>query len=195
MAKRMNNTGERKKQILDVAEDLFLKRGYYGVNLDDVAAGASVVRGTVLHYFDSKENLYKCVLDRRALKSADQMRELLQDGERSVRDILGAFVYMCMKQFKEDKNDTDRCFGNADMRYQLDCIRIGTYYKLLDPFEELIERGNREGVLKVVNARARASSILFAIFGLTGESISTIEVTAELYELIGSMLDVDLRKM
>ena len=57
MAKRMNNTEERKKQILDIAEELFLKHGYYGVNLDDVAAGASVVRGTVLHYFDSKENL------------------------------------------------------------------------------------------------------------------------------------------
>ena len=55
MAKRMNNTEERKKQLLDVAEELFLKHGYYGVNLDDVAAGASVVRGTVLHYFDSKE--------------------------------------------------------------------------------------------------------------------------------------------
>ena len=44
MAKRMNNTEERKKQILDIAEDLFLKHGYYGVNLDDIAGEAQVVR-------------------------------------------------------------------------------------------------------------------------------------------------------
>ncbi|MBR6380297.1 MAG: helix-turn-helix transcriptional regulator, partial [Lachnospiraceae bacterium] len=55
MAKRMNNTQERKKQLLDVAEELFLKGGYYGVNVDDVAEAAGVVRGTVLHYFGTKE--------------------------------------------------------------------------------------------------------------------------------------------
>jgi len=100
-----------------------------------------------------------------------------------------------MRQFKEDKEDTDRCFGDEAMRYQLDCVRIGTYYKLLDSFEALLERGNEEGVLRIVNTRARASSVLFAVFGLTGESISTIEVTAELYDLIGNMLGVDLKNV
>ncbi|MCR4792754.1 MAG: TetR/AcrR family transcriptional regulator [Lachnospiraceae bacterium] len=195
MAKRMNNTEERKKQILDIAEELFLKHGYYGVNLDDVAAGASVVRGTVLHYFDSKENLYKCVLDRRAQKSADLLVALMVNKDQPVLEILRTFVYFCMRQFKEDKDDTDRCFGDENMRYQLDCVRIGTYYKLLDPFEALLERGNEEGVLRIVNTRARASSVLFAVFGLTGESISTIEVTAELYDLIGNMLGVDLKSV
>ncbi len=195
MAKRMNNTEERKKQILDLAEELFLKHGYYGVNLDDIAKEASVVRGTVLHYFDSKENLFKCVLDRRAQKSADLLIALMVNKDQSVQEILKTFVYFCMRQFKEDKEDTDRCFGDEAMRYQLDCVRIGTYYKLLDSFEALLERGNEEGVLRIVNTRARASSVLFAVFGLTGESISTIEVTAELYDLIGNMLGVDLKNV
>jgi AcrR family transcriptional regulator len=195
MAKRMNNTEERKKQILDIAEDLFLKHGYYGVNLDDVAKEAGVVRGTVLHYFESKEKLYKTVLDRKSEKSADLLIALMVNKDQSVLEILKTFVYFCMRQFKEDKEDTDRCFGDENMRYQLDCVRIGTYYKLVNAFESLLERGNEEGVLRVVNTRARASSILFAVFGLTGESISTIEVTAELYDLIQNMLGVDLRKV
>ncbi len=195
MAKRMNNTEERKKQILDIAEDLFLKHGYYGVNLDDVAKEAGVVRGTVLHYFESKEKLYKTVLDRKSEKSADLLIALMVNKDQSVLEILKTFVYFCMRQFKEDKEDTDRCFGDENMRYQLDCVRISTYYKLVNAFESLLERGNEEGVLRVVNTRARASSILFAVFGLTGESISTIEVTAELYDLIQNMLGVDLRKV
>ena len=81
------------------------------------------------------------------------------------------------------------------MRYQLDCVRISTYYKLLDAFEALLERGNEEGVLRIVNTRARAASVLFAVFGLTGESISTIEVTAELHDLVGNMLGVDLKSV
>ncbi len=195
MAKRMNNTEERKKQILDIAEDLFLKHGYYGVNLDDVAKEAGVVRGTVLHYFESKEKLYKTVLDRKSEKSADLLIALMVNKDQSVLEILKTFVYFCMRQFKEDKEDTDRCFGDENMRYQLDCVRISTYYKLVNAFESLLERGNEEGILRVVNTRARASSILFAVFGLTGESISPIEVTAELYDLIQNMLGVDLRKV
>ena len=112
---------------------------------------------------------------------------------KPVIEILKTFVYFCMRQFKEDKEDTDRCFGDETLRYQLDCVRISTYYKLLDSFEALLERGNEEGVLRIVNPRARAATVLFAVFGLTGESISTIEVTAELYDLIGNMLGIDLK--
>ncbi len=195
MAKRMNNTEERKKQILDISEDLFLKRGYYGVNLDDIAKEAGVVRGTVLHYFGSKEALFKTVLDRRAEKTADLLVALMTNKEQSVLEILKTFVYFCTRQFKEDKEDTDRCFGDETLRYQLDCVRIGTYYKLLNAFESLLERGNEEGVLRIVNTRARAASVMFAVFGITGESISTIEVTAELHDLISNMLGVDLRKV
>ena len=191
----MNNTEERKKQILDISEDLFLKHGYYGVNLDDIAKEAGVVRGTVLHYFDSKENLFKCVLNRKSQKSADLLIALMVNKDQPVLEILKTFVYFCMRQFKEDKEDTDRCFGDETLRYQLDCVRISTYYKLLGSFEALLERGNEEGVLRIVNTRARASSILFAVFGLTGESISTIEVTAELYDLMQNMLGVDLKKV
>ena len=193
MAKRMNNTEERKKQILDVAEDLFLKGGYYGVNLDDVARDAGVVRGTVLHYFGSKEQLYRSVLDRKAERSANLLLALMENRDQSVPEILKTVVYFCQREFKSSKADTDRCFEDENMRYQYDSIRIGTYYRLLDSFERLIERGNEEGVLKIVNPRARAAALRFAIFGITGESMSTIEVTAELYEVIEKMLDIRLR--
>ncbi|MCR5802513.1 MAG: TetR/AcrR family transcriptional regulator [Lachnospiraceae bacterium] len=193
MAKRMNNTEERKTQILDVAEDLFIKHGYYGVNVDDVAKGAEVVRGTVLHYFGTKENLYKCVLDRKAQTNAELLVTLMENGEQSIPDILRTFVYFCQKMFKDSKDDTDRCFEDESLRYQYDSIRIATYYRLLGPFEKLIERGNEEGVLRIVNPRARSAAILFSVFGLTGESISTIEVTAELYELLERMLGINLR--
>ncbi len=193
MAKRMNNTEERKKQILDVAEELFLKGGYYGVNVDDVAAGAGVVRGTILHYFGTKENLYQCVLNHKADESVGLLLTLMTADDQSVPDILRTFLYFIQKMFRDSKKDTDRCFEDSAMRYQYDAIRISIYYRLLEAFEKLIERGNEEGVLRIVNPRARASSVLFAIFGLTGESISTIEVTAELYDLVEKMLEIKLR--
>ncbi len=192
MAKRMNNTAERKKQILDVAEELFLNSGYYGVNLDDVAAAAGVVRGTVLHYFGTKEKLYKTVLERKAEESANLLLTLMTNKEQTIPEILKMLIYFWQKQFRDSKKDTDRCFEDSEMRYQYDAVRIGTYYRLLDAMEALIERGNEEGVLRVVNPRARAATMLFAIFGVTGESFSTIEVTAEMTQLIEKMLEIKL---
>ncbi len=194
MPKRMNDTEARKKMILDAAEDLFLKKGYPGVNLDDIAAAVGVVRGTVLHYFRTKEILYRAVLDRRGENSTNLIIALMYNREQSIPDILRTVIYFCQKQFKDSKSATDACFEDSSMRFQYDSPRLGTYYRLLDGLEQLIERGNEEGTLRIVNPRARASTILFGIFGVTGESMSTIEVTAELYELMEKMLGISLRE-
>ena len=62
MTKRMNNTEERRRQILDAARLVFLQKGFYVASIDDVAAAAHVVRGTVLHYFKNKSGLMTAVL-------------------------------------------------------------------------------------------------------------------------------------
>ena len=59
MAKRMNDTEERKREILDAAEKRFLQHGFYHVNVDDIAEDAGVVRGTVLHYFEQRKSCFR----------------------------------------------------------------------------------------------------------------------------------------
>jgi AcrR family transcriptional regulator len=49
---------EKRRTILRVARDLFSKRPYHEVRLDDVAAAAKVGKGTLYVYFASKEDLY-----------------------------------------------------------------------------------------------------------------------------------------
>jgi TetR/AcrR family transcriptional regulator, regulator of autoinduction and epiphytic fitness len=49
---------EKRKAILRVAQDLFSRRPYHEVRLEDVAAGAKVGKGTLYIYFENKEHLY-----------------------------------------------------------------------------------------------------------------------------------------
>ena len=49
---------EKRQTILRVARDLFSRRPYHEVRLDDVAAAAKVGKGTLYVYFDTKEHLY-----------------------------------------------------------------------------------------------------------------------------------------
>ena len=49
---------EKRKAIIRTAQDLFSRRPYHEVRLDDVAAAAKVGKGTLYVYFTSKDHLY-----------------------------------------------------------------------------------------------------------------------------------------
>lgn len=63
---RANGTGETRELILDAAEDLFSKHGFYGVTIREVAREAGVDTALVHYYFGAKRGLFDSVFLRRA---------------------------------------------------------------------------------------------------------------------------------
>ncbi len=59
-------TGDTSASILDAAEDLFSKHGFYGVTIREVAREAGVDTALVHYYFGSKRELFDAVFQRRA---------------------------------------------------------------------------------------------------------------------------------
>jgi len=57
---------EREQQMLDVAQDLFARRGYAAVTMDEVAAAVGVTKPLLYNYFGNKERLYLACLGRTA---------------------------------------------------------------------------------------------------------------------------------
>ncbi|MBI4245091.1 MAG: TetR/AcrR family transcriptional regulator [Planctomycetes bacterium] len=53
-----------KDKLLDAAEQLMLKKGYPATAVDEICEVAEVTKGSFFHYFESKEDLGKAVLDR-----------------------------------------------------------------------------------------------------------------------------------
>ncbi|MCG2663427.1 TetR/AcrR family transcriptional regulator [Brevundimonas sp.] len=58
--------GETRDLILDAAEDLFSKHGFYGVTIREVAREAGVDTALVHYYFGAKRDLFDAVFLRRA---------------------------------------------------------------------------------------------------------------------------------
>src|SRR5687767_3152762 len=48
----------RGDHILEVAAQLFAKRHYHEVRMEDIALKAGVAKGTIYRYFEDKEDLY-----------------------------------------------------------------------------------------------------------------------------------------
>ncbi len=59
----VNDTIDRRQRILAAADELFTRGGYDGVSMRDVALKAGVNKALVFYYFDSKESLFRAVLD------------------------------------------------------------------------------------------------------------------------------------
>lgn len=58
--------GDTRESILDAAEDLFSKHGFYGVTIREVAREAGVDTALVHYYFGAKKGLFDAVFLRRA---------------------------------------------------------------------------------------------------------------------------------
>ncbi len=58
--------GETRDAILNAAEDLFSKHGFYGVTIREVAREAGVDTALVHYYFGAKKELFDSVFNRRA---------------------------------------------------------------------------------------------------------------------------------
>jgi len=49
----------RDEEILQIAAEVIWKKGFAGAKLDDIAEAAGIVKGSLYHYFESKEEIYE----------------------------------------------------------------------------------------------------------------------------------------
>lgn len=64
--------GRKYDQALDGARDVFLREGFEGASVDQIARDAGISKATLYSYFDDKEALFLAVLERECGAQADQ---------------------------------------------------------------------------------------------------------------------------
>lgn len=87
------SASETTSRILDAAQELFLRDGYAGVNLDRIAASASVARQTLYNRFGSKEAVFRAMVDRHwSTLRAGRAEDLLDGPPESAEAVLRRFA-------------------------------------------------------------------------------------------------------
>ncbi|GIL27144.1 TetR/AcrR family transcriptional regulator [Actinocatenispora comari] len=61
-AGQSNGRRSRREEILDVAVDLFARRGYHGVSMDEIGKAAGVTGPALYHHFSGKESMVAAAL-------------------------------------------------------------------------------------------------------------------------------------
>ena len=73
----VKEAAERRKEILDAAEQLFAAKGYDKTSTNDILEKVGIARGTLYYHFKSKEDILDAVIDRNFSLSKSGLAESL----------------------------------------------------------------------------------------------------------------------
>ncbi|MDJ0922875.1 MAG: TetR/AcrR family transcriptional regulator [Henriciella sp.] len=62
-ARTVSDKDSRRQELLDAALDEFFERGFSAARMEDIAKRAGLSKGTLYLYFDSKDALFKAIID------------------------------------------------------------------------------------------------------------------------------------
>lgn len=85
---------QRRAQLLELATELFIERGFQGTSMDDIASAAGVTKPVLYQHFSSKEELYSVVIEitgKRLLNSVIALGTIPGSTEARVRHGIAKF--------------------------------------------------------------------------------------------------------
>src|ERR1035438_10227337 len=78
LSKQQLRIKETQTRLLDAAEEVFVRDGYEGAQLDEIAATAGRSKGAVYTHFKSKEDLFLVLFEHRTSTYIERLIESLR---------------------------------------------------------------------------------------------------------------------
>jgi len=187
---------QRRHEIIMTAMDFFISKGFNNTTMEEIAYKASLSKGTLYNYFDSKDDLYLAVgtIAIRRLNDYYEAIDLTSKSEMERLLTLGYSIYEFSKKFPElykiasnirkmpfFLNITQKVIEGASLNRNEAEINIETqrYQKLvLDPIKEGIDN-------KVIRDDFTPIFLIATLTSLTGGLIDSLRNFKPLYESLG----------
>lgn len=159
---------ERKQELIDAAERLFLKKGYELTAVSDIVKSIPVAQGTFYYYFDSKRDMLEAVLEKNfsALE-----KELASINDQTGVDPCDKFNRMinCMFRFDRGKRkltDAAHLEGNTYLHHKLEEM---SHTKLIPHLGAVVKEGVDQGRFNVPHPEETADVLFHALLHLLHE--------------------------
>jgi AcrR family transcriptional regulator len=168
MKRIVKKPAERRKEIIQAARELFQEKDYNSVTMQGVMEKLKIAKGTIYHYFTSKEDLLEAVVEDLIDEALEQKRQLLKSKQCRKMNALDKFRLLVtadtMAEDNEQILESLHHPGNTLMHTRL----LGHYLIKLAPiFATVIEEGGDQGVFKTQHPRECAEFLLAGFQFLT----------------------------
>jgi len=161
---------ETESNILDAAEQIFARVGFNGARTQEIADASGVTKAMIHYYFDSKERLYRAVLDRVLFELIKLVQESTNPKatrvERLDKFVRGFFDYVS----RHPHFGRLTFMGTGDDADYFDSIVTTFFRPLFTQGIRFIEEGVEEGVFRKVDAPQLLLTIYAAAMGYFADS-------------------------
>lgn len=156
----------RCQQILFVALDLFIRKGFAATQIADIAKGANMSTGLLFHYFDSKESLYVSLVQL-GLQGTKSPFEL------DIQEPIAFFTEFVRSLFQnaQDHPMTAKMFvlmRQAQMRGDVpeSANKIAMQVNAIEQSIPIIEAGQKNQTIKEGNPLALSKAFWYSVQGI-----------------------------
>lgn len=156
---------ETKENLLEVARQLFVKRGVENTTMSDIAEAAGKVRRTIYTYFKSKEDIYWAVVESETSHVMEKLETIVNEN-LPPEEKLTYYIFRRLELIKEI------VVRNGSLRTEFfrDMWKVEHAWKNIDQQEiallrTILQEGVDKGVFDIHNVRITAVLIHYAIRG------------------------------
>ena len=149
---------ERRQQILEVARDIFARRGYHTTKIEDIVAAAGIARGTFYLYFEDKRGIFEEIVDRTIARlGMSIVRVDPHDGGRTVADQVKEQIRRVVRVLLEDRATTKILLSDAlGVDPTFDRKLLSFYDEMSSLLEESLSDGQALGMVAPGDVRMMA---------------------------------------
>jgi TetR/AcrR family transcriptional repressor of nem operon len=101
-----------REKLLDAAQRLMLVKGYPATTIDEICAAAKLTKGSFFHYFDSKEDLGKALLNRYASSGQRVEWSTLRTNNRDPLERVYGYLDFSARLYQKPRGRNGCLLGN-----------------------------------------------------------------------------------
>jgi len=164
MPRIVKKPNERRSEIIKTARDLFLTKDYEKTTMQDFMNHLGIAKGTIYHYFKSKEELLEAVVEDIVNEHVEKMQILIQKTKGNALQKIQAIVKEGNKIAAPPLLETLHERGNEALHTRL---LVATLMKQAPLYAQLIQQGCEEGIFTTSTPLECAEFILSGLQFLT----------------------------
>jgi AcrR family transcriptional regulator len=168
MGSKRDVEAERRKQILDAAEQVFARRGFDQARMDDIVAEAGLSKGALYWYYKSKDAIIRALLDRIFAGDLRQAGELAE-ASGSASDRLRLFVGRVIEEYRRLERLVPVVYEFVALATRPGPVRdtlVGYFRRYREIVTQIIRQGIDAGEFEPCDADAAAVSLISMYEGI-----------------------------
>lgn len=102
----MKKGEKRKKELLEIAYDMFITQGYENTSVDKIIEKAQIAKGTYYYHFESKEQMLEEVIDMMIDSETEMAKQIIKTDIPVPQKIVGILTSMKPTEAEQPIKDT-----------------------------------------------------------------------------------------